>query len=133
MGDVRLGTDDTVRVLKQLLDLNSARQKVAARNLANSDAEGYQPQRVGFAEELDRAAGKVELARTDPRHLTAPRAGRLAKGYTIEPDEELSVESQAYLEESIARLADAEIAYSTAARLMSKRTATIRTAITGNP
>ncbi len=133
MSDVRLGTDEASKVIRRILDLNAARQKAAVKNLANIDTEGYQPKRVEFAEHLNQATGRVEMARTGPGHMTGVTSGPERRGYVEVVDHEAAAVPEAELERSVADLADAEIAYSTAARLMSKRVATIRTAITGKP
>ena len=133
MSKISIGRDDSVAVLQRILELNSARQKVAARNLANSATEGYRPRKVEFTGELEAAAGRVEIARTDSRHM-APSSPRAASaGITEIVDEEALADGETGLERTVADLADAEMAYATAARLMSRRVATIKTAISGKP
>jgi flagellar basal-body rod protein FlgB len=133
MSDMRLGTDEASRVIRRILDLNAARQKAAVNNLANIDTEGYEPKRVEFADHLNQAAAGLEMDRSDPGHMTGRASGPEPRGYVEVVDHEAAAAPEAELERSVADLADAEIAYSTAARLMSKRVATIRTAITGKP
>lgn len=133
MGDMRLGTDEASKIIRRILDLNAARQKAAVKNLANIDTEGYQPKRVEFAEHLNQATGRVDVVRTAPGHMTGRGSGPAARDYLEVIDEEAAESPEIELEQSIADLADAEIAYSTAAKLMSKRVATIRTAIIGKP
>jgi flagellar basal-body rod protein FlgB len=133
MSDVRLTNDQASDVVRRILDLNAARQKAAARNLANIDTEGYQPRRVEFSDHLDQASGRVEMARTSPGHMTGRASAPEGPNYSEIVDEEAANSPEAELERIVADLADAEIAYSTAARLMSKRVATLKTAITGQP
>ena len=133
MSKVTMGNDDAVAVLKRLLDVNAARQKVAARNLANSGTEGYEPKTIEFSGELDRALGKVEMERTSPHHLDSARARERTEGFLEVVDKDGAVDDESRLEQGVAELADAEIAYATAARLMSKRIETVKTAITGRP
>jgi flagellar basal-body rod protein FlgB len=133
MGEVTFGTDASLRRLQLLLDLNAARQKTAARNLANCATEGYEPKKVEVAAEFDQALGRVDLSVTNAMHLGSRRPGGQSDGIVEVVDEEALVDDEVGLERSIAELADAELAYSTAAKLMSRRIATIRTAITGNP
>ena len=133
MSDLKLGTDEASRVIRRVLDLSAARQKAAVRNLANVDTEGYQPKRVEFSDHLDGAAGRLDMAKTAPGHLTGRTQVTEGPGYVEVIDDEAGGAPEAELERSVADLADAEIAYSTAATLMSKRVATIRTAITGKP
>ena len=133
MGEVKLGTDSSVLRLKLLLDINAARQKTAARNLANCATEGYEPKKVEFAPELARALGKVEPASTNARHLSSRRSNGQSDAITEVVDQEALANNEVGIERSVSELADAELAYATAAKLMSKRVATIRTAITGTP
>ena len=133
MSDLRLGNDEASKVIRRMLDLNAARQKTAVKNLANIDTEGYQPKRVEFADHLDQATGRVEMARTAPGHMAGRTSGPAGRNYIEVVDEEAVESPEIELERSVADLAAAEIAYSTAATLMSKRVATIRTAIIGKP
>jgi flagellar basal-body rod protein FlgB len=133
MSDVRLGGDEASKTIRRILDLNAARQKAAVKNLANIDTEGYRPKRVEFADHLNQATGRVEMSRTAPGHLAGAASGPGQPRYVEVVDREAAESPETELERSVADLADAEIAYSTAARLMSKRVATIRTAITGKP
>jgi flagellar basal-body rod protein FlgB len=132
MSKVALGRDSSVEVLNRLLDLHAARQKVAARNLANAGTEDYEPKKVQFNDELDRALGAVEMRRTNSRHIASSKATSPSQGF-IEVTDDDAAGSEAGLEASVAEIADAEMAYATVARLMSKRMATIRTAISGKP
>lgn len=131
MSKVSFGTDENVLVLKKILDGTAARQKVAARNLANCTTEGYQPRKIEFAEELGKRIGRVELSTNHPKHLRSGRIQAHSRGFAEVVDEEAIADSAVRLEKTVAELADAELAYSTAAKLVSKRTATLRTAITG--
>ena len=133
MGDMRLGTDEASKIIRRMLDLNGARQKAAVKNLANIDTEGYQPKRVKFTDHLNQATGRLDMVRTAPGHMTGTSPRQAGPDYVEVTDEEAAESPEIELERSVADLADAEIAYSTAARLMSKRVATLRTAITGKP
>lgn len=125
-------TDDAAAALKRVLDVNAARQRVAARNIANADTPGYQPKKVEFVEEMGQALSKVDMARTDPRHLSLPRSAETREGVVEITDDEAS-SAETRLEATMADLADAELAYATAARVMNRRSATLRTAISGKP
>jgi flagellar basal-body rod protein FlgB len=133
MSDLRLTNDGPSEVIRRMLELGAARQRAAAKNLANLETEGYQPRRVEFADHLGQAAGHVDMTATAPGHMAGRIAGPEAPDY-IEVVEDGPAESRdVELERIVADLADAEIAYSTAARLMAKRIATLRTAVTGKP
>jgi flagellar basal-body rod protein FlgB len=131
MAKVTFGNDESAGTLKRLLDINAARQRVGARNLANCASDGYTPKNVEFAEELGQTVGRTEVARTHPRHLASSQQAAGETGTVEVVDEAATEDKESRLERAVAELTDAEIAYSTAARLMSKRMATIRTAIAG--
>ena len=133
MSDIRLGNDGASNTIRRILDLNAARQKAAVKNLANIDTEDYRPRRVEFVDHLEQASGRIAVSRTNPGHMAGATSGPDRAGYVEVVDHEAAESPETELERTVADLADAEIAYSTAARLMSKRVATIRTAITGKP
>jgi flagellar basal-body rod protein FlgB len=125
-------TENSMDLLKRVLDVNAARQRAAATNLANIDTPDYKPKRVEFKEEMNQALSKVEMVTTNPGHLRAPRTAEAREGIVEITDDEASP-AETRLEATMADLADAELAYSTAARVMGRRTATMRVAITGKP
>ncbi|MGD9402640.1 MAG: hypothetical protein PVF95_10280 [bacterium] len=131
MENVGITTDGAAARLKRVLDQTAARQRVAVKNLSNVTTDGYEPKKVEFSEELNRASGKVKMLKTHESHLTSQREAAATRGYTEVVDEEAIDNPEIRLEETVAELADAELAYATAAKLMAKRTQTLRTAITG--
>jgi flagellar basal-body rod protein FlgB len=125
-------TEETSALLKRMLDVNAARQRAAASNLANCDTPDYKPKKVEFIEEMNQALSKVEMVRTNPNHLRLPRTAEAREGIVeVTDDEAPPVETR--LEATMADLADAELAYSTVVRVMGRRSATMRVAITGKP
>jgi flagellar basal-body rod protein FlgB len=131
MKNVGITTDGAAARLKRILDQTAARQRVAVRNLSNVTTEGYEPKKVEFSEELNRATGKVQMQKTHENHLTSRRQAAATRGYAEVVDEEAVDSPDVRLEETVAELADAELAYATAAKLMAKRSQTLRTAISG--
>lgn len=131
MENVGIITDAAAKRLERMLDVNAARQRVAATNLSNSSTDGYEPKKVEFSDELAQASGRVKVQRTHESHLTSSRAAAGDRGYVEVVDEDAVNEPDTRLERTIAELADAELAYRTAATLMSKRQQALRTAISG--
>jgi len=131
MKNVGITTDGAAERLKRVLDVTAARQRVAARNLGNVTTEGYEPKKVEFSDELAQASGKVKIQKTHKSHLTSAREAADARGYTEVVDMEAIENPDTRLEQTVAELADAELAYATAAKLMAKRAQTLRTAISG--
>jgi flagellar basal-body rod protein FlgB len=133
VGKVTFGNDESAGTLKRLLDINAARQRVGARNLANSSTEGYAPKEVEFADELNLSVARTELVRTHPGHIASSRDAGSGDVALEVVDRAAPEDGENELELSVAELTDAQMAYSTAATLMSRRVATIRTAISGRP
>jgi flagellar basal-body rod protein FlgB len=131
MKNVGIMADTPSERLKRVLDVNAARQRVAATNLSNVTTDGYEPKKVEFADELARVSGKVKMAKTHENHLASPRAAQEECGYSEVVDEDAIKNPDTRLEQTVAELADAELAYATAAKLMSKRNQILRTAISG--
>lgn len=70
--------------------------KVLANNIANVNVPGYTAKRVDFAKVLEREQMRLELERTDPRHLPGLRVSPSVEhvpvrdtGRPVELDEEL--------------------------------------------
>lgn len=124
--------DRSVRILEDLLDIQAARQKVSATNLANIGNDTYEPRRVDFSLELDRAMN-AGLRTTSRLHIS--QAGRSQASVSIRQvvDQTASQDQTTRLEHEVSELNDAQLAYSTVARLMSKRLGTLRTSIVGKP
>jgi flagellar basal-body rod protein FlgB len=131
MSKISFSSDENTMLLKKVMDANAARQKAAAKNLANATTEGYEPKRVQFAEELGERIGRVRLNTNHPKHIRSPRTQATSSSYIEVVDEDAVADPATRLERSVAELAEAELAYSTAAKLVSKRVATLRTAIGG--
>lgn len=131
MKNVGITTDGAAERLRRVLDVTAARQKVAARNLSNVTTEGYEPKKVEFSDELTRVSGKVKIQKTHESHLNSARKAADARGYAEVVDEEAINNPDTRLEQTVVELADAELAYATAAKLMAKRAQTLRTAISG--
>lgn len=64
-----LWNEPVLQGLTRSLDVAALRQKVTANNIANLNTPGFKRSYVQFNEELDKARGKLPLARTNPRHI----------------------------------------------------------------
>ncbi len=123
-------TDAAAKRLERMLDVSAARQRVAATNLSNSSTDGYEPKKIEFSDELAHASGRVNLQRTHAGHLSSSQAAA-DRDYVEVVDEDALENYDTQLERTIAELADAELAYTTAAKLMSKRHEALKIAISG--
>lgn len=65
-------TDDAISAVSSAMRFRVSRQGVLAANVANADTPGYQRADLVF----DDALARVDVARTDPRHLqVVPEGG----------------------------------------------------------
>jgi flagellar basal-body rod protein FlgB len=131
MENVGIINDSAAERLKKVLDITAARQRVAATNLSNVTTEGYEPKKVEFSDELARVSGKVKMRRTHQGHMTSSNSADESRGYVEVADKEAIENPDTRLERTIAELADAELAYATAAKLMAKRGQILKTAVSG--
>lgn len=131
MERVKLG-DQSVKILEHLLDIHAARQKVAATNIANIGNDTYEPTRVDFSLELSRAMN-ANLRTTKPLHIGSSHGSEPSLSMRQVVDTDAVQDQTTRLEHQVAELNDAQLAYSTVAKLMSRRLATLRTSITGKP
>jgi flagellar basal-body rod protein FlgB len=132
--EVLFGT--TVLMLEKLLDFQSQRHNIISTNIAHADTPGYKGHDLRFSDELKKAAGtrgSIPLRRTNERHLPLGVSrlkevkGRLVPcsdaanrldGNTVDLDKEM------------AKLAENSLYYNSAARILSRKMRSIRTAIT---
>ena len=96
-----LWNEPVMQGLTRGLDVAALRQKVTANNIANLNTPGFKRSYVLFGEELEKARGKLPLARTDARHYpgrpgeTDPRVqkeqhtSRRSDGNNVDLDQEM--------------------------------------------
>jgi flagellar basal-body rod protein FlgB len=120
--------------LHRALDGLSLRQQTISNNLANADTPGFKAQQVQFEDALQQAiqrgqGGDLPLATTEPGHIDdlaeiqdRPRTTTLggayrADGNTVDVEREMS------------DLAETQISYSAATRLMNTKLAFLRSIV----
>lgn len=65
-----VSTDDKAyALLKEGMDAASLRSKVHANNIANVNTKGYKSYYVTFEDALNDSTQKLDMYRTDPRHI----------------------------------------------------------------
>lgn len=120
------------RLAARRLDWLSQRQEVLARNVANADTPGYQPNDlVPFETQLARA-GVARLAprRTDPGHLEGRgRAGEMQVGPMRDTFEVAPSGNEVSLEQQFVRLTETALDHQMATSLYRKHLGMIRMAV----
>ncbi len=104
--------DPIAAPLERYLDLLSARQKLAAQNIANADTPGYKTRDVDFAGELQNLAGVGQPAVVEVEGLKTRNDGN-----------NVSVDREARL------LAENALRFNVAAQLLRAQFRTVRSAI----
>ncbi len=125
-GDIPL-----VGMLKQRMNWHEARQNVLAQNVANADTPNYRARDLKepvFSQMVKGAAGGVQMAATNPRHIGANGASgsepERAKSYEITPQGNAVV-----LEEEVMRVSQNVSDYQMVSQLYSRGLGMLKTAI----
>ena len=114
------------------------RQKAIANNIANINTPGYQRIEVSFESELKKALNPQQLlgAQTNAGHMPIgrPTLDHLQpKAYRpndpVQPGQVNNVD----IDMEMAKLAENQILFNAGVKLLTDRSSTIRSAITGNP
>lgn len=134
---MRLDGLPVLAALKDSLDYNTARARVLAANVANSDTPGYVPQDIAqgdFDAALKAAGGTrasaARLVQTDPAHMTPTNDRTRTWRAEDAPDTETTLDGNAVvLEEQMTKVAETRMNYEMAIGLYEKTLGLIRTAI----
>lgn len=143
MGAGGFFNDWTMRLVRVALDGLALRQQVTSHNIANAETPGFKASVVTFEDQLQRVlspqdpfgdeGGTLQLVRTHPAHLTAegemgehlaPQVRRISN--TIGRNDQNNVD----IDREMITLADTAIHYQALTRLLAKRFAILRAAIT---
>jgi flagellar basal-body rod protein FlgB len=98
--------DNTFKMLENIMDVASFRQKILTSNIANADTPGYKATDISFQSELDKAVGGQEgnyaVFETVPTMITRD-------GNTVSIDSEMT------------KVAENHLLYSSAAQILSMK------------
>ena len=127
---------NTVVMLEKLLDFQAQRHNMISTNIAHADTPGYKGHDLRFSDELKKAVGTggtIPLKKTNERHLPVGMSrlkemkGRVVPygdaanrldGNTVSIDKEM------------AKLAENNLYYNTAAQIISRKLGSIKNTIT---
>lgn len=131
---MEVADNSVINVLGRVLDLSSRRASLAAANVANIDTPGYKAEKMDFQSELEALAPQpdmMEPVRTDSKHI-APVEEAFSRSRSNErATEERYDGNTVNIEQELSELLEAEIYFSAASRLISKKIGMINQAITG--
>jgi flagellar basal-body rod protein FlgB len=126
-------SDPVYGQLERLMDLTSERQRLVSSNLANIDTPGYRAKDLDFEASLSEALdhnGGLEMARTDPSHLSGSGAagpsGVVEAGGPARRDG-----NNVNLDREMAKMAETALLFQGGATITQLKMHTLRNAITG--
>jgi flagellar basal-body rod protein FlgB len=129
--------DQTISVLQKSLNVRSSQHQVLSSNVANADTPNYKAFEVAVDEEMQKlGTGKprIQLARTQSRHLPVARAGADRVSLRSSPAPPLSLRADGNtvdLDRSMGELSGNTIKYKTSAQLISMKLKGLKNAILG--
>lgn len=114
-------------LLRRTLDAYSKRHTAVAENIANVETKGYQPLKVNFERDLQRAMQKNQpIGKTsDSRHIAIGQEKKFIEG-KIE-----ATEGNVNIEQEMAALAQNQIKFEFVARMLRGGYESIKTSIRG--
>ncbi|MBI1340185.1 flagellar basal body rod protein FlgB [bacterium] len=127
-------------MMKARMQFLSARQNVVAENVANVSTPDFTPKDVdqsAFVRQLERAgagapgaaAGRLQLAATDPRHIQGVTGGRANVSIVSSPDSESTLDgNQVVVEEQMMKLTETRMEFETMVGLYTKSLTLLRLA-----
>lgn len=120
---------------KSRMDWVAKRQEVLTENIANANTPKFVPSDVkpfDFKEALSNSSPSVQLASTNPHHITPEIADRQKIIKSKKTFESSADGNAVVLEEQMAKISEAKTSYETAASLFQKQYKMIRTALGKN-
>lgn len=116
------------------LKLRAFRQQLLASNIANADTPNYKAVDIDFAAEMKRvisgAAGSVQPARTDPRHLSAASGNPFGVHVLYRTDVQGNIDGNTVnMDTERAQFAENALRYETSLRVLNTEIQNIKNAL----
>ncbi|MEE4242938.1 MAG: flagellar basal body rod protein FlgB [Desulfopila sp.] len=119
-------SDQSIALLKKVLDLRADNEKVIASNIANSETPGYAPARFSFEEELKSAvtSGLFSMETTHSTHFPlgsknpADITGQIV---TKKDSTGIGDQNSVSLEQEMLALSENQLLYEATAQLLNKK------------
>ena len=128
--------NNTVVMLEKLMDFQSQRHKIISTNIAHADTPGYKGQDLRFLDELKKAVGAggmIPLKKTNERHLPVGMSKLNEMQGRVVPHGDAANrldDNTVSIDKEMAKLAENNLYYNTAAQIISKKLGTIKNTIT---
>jgi len=105
--------------LKTALDVQMKRQELHAQNIANAETPGYKRKYVAFEEYLQESKMKLQMQRTNEKHLPALKKTITAKEVTQKNTSITNDKNNVDIDMEMTEMVKDALRYQTLARLMS--------------
>jgi flagellar basal-body rod protein FlgB len=122
-----------IPLLKQLLQVTSASQKLTASNISNVSVPGYQSKSIDFKNEMQAALKKngIELTVTNERHLPPAGTPKGIKVMTNMDETNSSGVNNVDIDKEMAELAENQILYSYGTKMITRKFNSLKIVIRG--
>jgi len=122
-----------IPLLKQLLHVTSASQKLTASNISNVSVPGYQSKSIDFKNEMQAALKKknIELVVTNERHMPPANRPKGVKVLADMDDSNASGVNNVDIDREMADLSENQILYSYGARMITRNFNNLKAVIRG--
>ena len=119
-------SDQTLLLLRKVLDLRADNEKVISSNIANSETPGYAPARFKFEDQLKSAmkSNSFSMQTTHNSHIPIGPSGiESVRGAIIRERDTTGIGDQngVSLDQEMLALSENELLYETAAQLLKKK------------
>jgi flagellar basal-body rod protein FlgB len=123
--------DKTSMLLKKGLNVSADRQLLISANISNMDTPGFKASEINFSKEMEKAMGSGDLAMnaTNSKHM-APDKDNGEFEVFEEPDASKSNGNNVNPDKEMAKLAENQIMYNAVAQIYTKRSSSLRAAVT---
>ena len=136
---MKLFDSTKIPLLHKALSAYSLRQKISSGNIANINTVGFRAQAVSFKEEMENASQQeqIQLSVTDEHHLTPTETSSgsdivdAASAGMIPDDPYASGVNNVDIDHEMAELAETQIKFKYAARMLTETFKEIQTSIRG--
>jgi flagellar basal-body rod protein FlgB len=122
-----------IPLLKRLMNVTSASQKVTAANIANVSVPGYQSKSIDFKAEMQSALKKkkIELKVTNERHIPPTGQPQGIKIIKDVDDSNASGVNNVDVDKEMASVAENQILYAYGSKMLMRKFNTLKTVIRG--
>ena len=124
--------DKGFETIHKILRVAQYRQKVLSSNIANADTPGYRSKDIAsFGSELGKESAKLQMAATDPGHITPKSSIPEASELKLTDTEPWEDQNNVELDVEVSKMTENSLLYETGVRLISTRINEFNQAVKG--